>query len=40
MSWALQNAKNRFSAVVEAALRQGPSVGRNGNEVGSVPDVV
>ena len=24
MSWSLQDAKNRFSAVVEAALRQGP----------------
>jgi prevent-host-death family protein len=24
MSWSLQEAKNRFSAMVEAALRQGP----------------
>jgi prevent-host-death family protein len=24
MSWSLQDAKNRFSAVVDAALRQGP----------------
>jgi len=24
MDWSLQDAKNRFSAVVEAALRQGP----------------
>jgi prevent-host-death family protein len=24
MSWSMQDAKNRFSAVVEAALRQGP----------------
>ena len=24
MNWSLQDAKNRFSAVVEAALRQGP----------------
>jgi prevent-host-death family protein len=24
MSWSLQDAKNRFSAVVEAALRKGP----------------
>jgi prevent-host-death family protein len=32
MSWSLQDAKNRFSAVVEAALRQGPqAVTRRGN---------
>lgn len=24
ISWSLQDARNRFSAVVEAALRQGP----------------
>ena len=32
MMWSLQDAKNRFSAVVEAALRQGPqAVTRRGH---------
>jgi prevent-host-death family protein len=26
MRWSLQDAKNRFSAVVDAALRQGPQM--------------
>lgn len=37
MIWSLQDAKNRFSAVVEAALRQGPqAVTRRGRPVVTV----
>ena len=39
--WQLQEASNRFSAVVEAALKDGPQVitRRGGDEKNSVPVV-